>query len=319
MTSTSPVKNDVPAASAVSLIADLAKAGSAPELILIPTAGLGGGLPSTIPALWDRNSQTVVSLHDEIETYRQGPARTKGEARVETLESFIELVNRHKDATSVIFAATGWPNPKLTAVIDYHGFDVDSSAHTTAWAQHRIVYPFPLTEEFKVWIGKNGAKMSQVDFAAFLEEHAAELSAPMDGERTEFELLFKERFASPNELIDLSRSLEVFVGAKVKQGTRLQSGERQVLFETEHMNGKGEPIDIPGIFMVSVAPFVDGDLVRIPARIRYRIAGGDIVWFYQLYRWEYWLRTRVQNDLLLAAKGTTLPTFEGAPETGTGF
>lgn len=311
--STEAIKNDIPAASAAGLIANLAKAGSAPEIVMIPTKGLGGGLPEQIPVLWDRNAQRIVPLGSEIESHRLAPRRIKGTAKVETLESFIELVNRHKNDDSAIFAATAWPSPSLTAVIDYYTLD-----HGTAWGQHRVHYAFPLTEEFKVWVGKNGKAMPQIEFAAFLEDHAAELAAPMDGERTEFEGLFKERFAAPNELIDLSRSLEVFVGAKVKQGIRPASGERQVLFETEHMNGKGEPVDIPGIFMLSVQPFVDGDLVRIPARIRYRIAGGEISWFYQLYRWEYWLRTRVQNDLLRAAECTILPTFEGSPETGSG-
>ena len=308
-TPTPTTKNDIPAASAAGLIADLARAASAPEVLLIPTTGLGGGLPASVPVLWDRNSQKAIPVRDEIERFRLGPHRITGTAKVETLESFVDLVNRHKSEHSTIFAATRWPEPSLTAVIDYHQID-----HGTAWGEHRVLYTFPLTEEFKVWIGKNGKAQTQVEFAAFIEEHAAELSAPFDGERSEFETLFKERFAAPNELIDLSRNLEVFVGAKVKQGVRLQTGERQVLFETEHMNGKGEPVDIPGIFMLSVAPFVDGGLVRIPARIRYRIKGGDIEWFYQLYRWEFWLRTRVQTDLLAAAKATALPAFEGQPE-----
>lgn len=86
-------------------------------------------------------------------------------------------------------------------------------------------------------------------------------------------------------------------------------------FVEEHTNGKGETVEIPGIFMVAVAAFLDGDPVRIPARLRYRIAAGSIHWSYQLYRWEYWLRNQVQTDLLRAAKETGLPAFEGAPET----
>jgi len=307
--STNEQKSDMPAAASAKYIAELSTAATKPELVLIPTDGLGAGLPPVVPALWDRNNQRVIPVKDEIERYRQGPERIKGTAVVETLESFIALTNRHKADDSAIFAATAWPKPSLTAVIDYY-----TLKHGTAHKQHRVHYAFPLTEEFSAWVNKNGRAMNQTDFAVFLEDHAAELAAPLDAEKNEYERLFKERFALPIELIDLSRSLEVFVGAKVKQGTRLQTGERTVLFETEHMNGKGEPIDIPGIFMISVKPFVDGDLVRIPARIRYRIKGGEIEWFYQLYRWEFWLRTRVQNDLLKAGSETQLPTFEGAPE-----
>ncbi len=181
-------------------------------------------------------------------------------------------------------------------------------------ADHRIVYAFPLAEEFKAWVSTNGKPMEQEVFAAFLEEHAAELSAPHDGERSEYERLFGEKMATPSEVVALSRHLEVFVSAKAKQGVRLQTGERVVEFVEEHVNSKGEQIVIPGVFIVSVPAFVDGEAVRIPARLRYRVGGGKITWFYQLYRWEFFLREQVERDLEAAAKATGLPAFEGSPE-----
>ncbi|TDT94517.1 uncharacterized protein YfdQ (DUF2303 family) [Azorhizobium sp. AG788] len=301
-------------AEALNLVAGLGRDASKPELIMLPTKGLKPGLPEHVPVLFDRVKHEVIPVLEHIEAARP-PMERKGTAKVETLASFIALVNRHKDDNCVIFAATSWPSPRLTAVLNYH-----TAAGEARWSNHRVEYAFPLTDEFKAWVGSNGKEFDQVGFAAFLENHAAELATPLPGEIAEFERLFKERFANPNELIDLSRSLEVFQSAKVKQGVRLQTGERQVIFTTEHTNAAGEPVDIPGIFMVSVAPFVSGDAeaqtVRIPARIRYRIKGGEIAWFYQLYRWEFWLRERVQGDLAIAAKETGLPAYEGAPETG---
>ncbi|MCX5513450.1 hypothetical protein C3941_23635 [Kaistia algarum] len=300
--------NDIPLASATELIMTMAAEASTPVLLDIETQGLGDGLPKLIPILFDRKSQRVIDLKPFIESARQEPARRKGTAKAETLKSFIDLIERHKDDRSAIFAATSWPNPKLTAVLNYN------TAQAPHWNDHRIVYEFPLTEEFSAWIKGDSKPMEQVDFAAFLEEHAAELSAPFDGEVSEYEALFKEHFATPSEVVALSRHLEVFIGAKAKQGIRLQTGERQIEFSEEHLNSKGEKVDIPGIFMVSVPAFLNGDAVRIPARLRYRIAGGTIKWFYQLYRWEFWLRTEVQHALAKAGNDTALPIFEGAPE-----
>jgi uncharacterized protein YfdQ (DUF2303 family) len=192
--------------------------------------------------------------------------------------------------------------------------DYDSAACEARNRSHRIVYAFPLTEEFKAWVGFNTKPMDQAEFAAFLEDHAAELAAPEDGERSTYERLFNEKMATPSEVVSLSRHLEVHVNAKAKQGIRLQTGERQVEFSEEHVNAKGEAVVIPGVFMVSVPAFIDGETVRIPARLRYRIIGGDIKWFYQLYRWEFFLREQVERDLEAAAKATDLPAFEGAPE-----
>ncbi|WP_020178054.1 DUF2303 family protein [Methylopila sp. M107] len=305
--------DDLPkTASAVEAIAKLAKLAQdaqQAQMLKIPTAGLGAGLPAEIPSLYEPRAQRLVSLRSTIEEFRLDPRAREGKATVLTLASFIDLLDRHKDEDSAIFAETRWPSPKITGVVDYHRLD-----HAPRHGRHTIVYEFPITEEMKAWQALNGKPMGQGEFAAFLEEHAAELSAPFDGERSEYEGLFKERFGTPSEIIALSRDLEVFVGSRVKRQERLSSGERTIEFVEEHSNASGEKITIPGIFMVSVPAFVDGVPVRIPARLRYRLAGGDIKWFYQLYRWEFWLREQVQKDLDQAGKETGLPTFEGVPE-----
>lgn len=293
----------------IELITRLAIEAATPEIVTLDTSGLGGGLPEKIPVGFDAKTQTLKSVKPLIDDYRTAPSRVRGTAKVETLESFIDLVDRHKTDVSAIFGKTSWPEPKLTAVIDY--FKADCAPQ---FAAHRIVYDFPLTDEFKAWVKTNRTAMEQENFAAFLEEHAAELAAPMDGERSEYERLFKEKMATPSEVIALSRHLEVLVSARAKQGIRLQTGERTVEYAEEHQNAKGEPIVVPGIFMVSVPAFIDGDAVRIPARLRYRVSGGKVVWFYDLYRWEFYLRERVSSNLSEAAKATDLPSYEGAPE-----
>jgi len=305
-------KNDDSALDAhgIELVKELASEAATPTILLVDTRDFIG-LPASVPVSFDRKSQTFNSVKSLIEQFRQAPDRRKGTATVETLASFIALTNLHKDTGSVLFGKTVWPDPKLTAVLDYDREGVEARNRS-----HRIVYAFPLTEEFKAWVNGNAKPMPQDVFAAFLEEHAAELAAPMDGERSEYERLFNEKMATPSEVIALSRHLEVFVAARVKNGIRLQTGERTVEFMEEHQNAKGEAVIIPGIFMVSVPAFVDGDAVRIPARLRYRIVSGDIKWFYQLYRWEYFLREQVGCDLKRAAEETSLLAFEGAPEQG---
>ena len=305
METTSPVD-----AHAIKIIDRLATEATKPEIVPVITKGLGKGLPEAVPVAFDRKTQTFKSLQNLIEEHRFAPAERTGTAYADTLAGFIDLINRHKDGESAIFGKTSWPEPKLTAVLDY-----DSAKSDARNRDHRIVYAFPLTEEFKIWVKFNGQALKQEVFAAFLEEHAAELAAPSDAEVNEYERLFREKFATPSEVVELSRHLEVFVAARAKQGVRLQTGERTVEFSEEHQNAKGEKIVIPGIFMVSVPAFIDGDAVRIPARLRYRISGGDISWFYQLYRWESYLREEVEHALLEAAKKTDLPQFQGAPES----
>lgn len=302
-------ENTLGLAAAIAAITDLNLKSQNAEIVLIDTKGLATGLPAQIPVQFNRKEQALQSVKKLIDEHRLVPERRTGTASVDTLASFIKLTDRHKDEGSVLFGKTVYPDPKLTAILNYHSVGNDAR-----FGDHRIEYAFPLTEEFKAWVAINNKPMDQEIFAAFLEEHSVELASPSEAEISLYQPLFSEKFATPSEVVMLARSLEVLVNAKVKQGVRLQSGERTVEFSEEHVNAKGEKIVIPGIFMVSVRAFVDGEPVRIPARLRYRIAGGEIKWFYQLYRWQEFVREQVQYDLRDAAEKTALPYFEGSPE-----
>lgn len=296
---------------AVESIAELAKAAAGATVLSISTEGLGKGLPPSVPILFDHraNGQGLKALKEEIERYRLEPDRRRGKATATTLKSFIDLINLHKDDGSALFADANWPNPKLDAVIDYHTAD-----HGPRHCQHRIVYNFPVTEDFKAWIDRDGKPFTQTEFASFIEEHAAELAAPFDAERSEFESLFRTAFATPTDMVTLSRGLQVHIEAQVKNAVTLQSGEGEIIFVEEHRTAGGEKITVPGLFMVSVPAFLDGEPIRLPARLRYRASAGKLSWFYQLYRWKFWLRDRVQKDLGQVEQETGIRAFEGSPE-----
>ena len=295
----------------VEAIAKLAVEATKASLTALPNVARNYGLPADIPIIVDPAHAGFKSARALLEEWRTVPERRKGTASAFTLASFIALVNRQKSAASVIFASSTSAAPALQAVINYHPAE---PGQLTGWCDHRVRYEFPLTKEVKVWRDMNAKSMSQGDFVLFLEEHAAELASPTQDERKTFEDLFREKCAEPNELIALARGLEIHVNSKVKQVSRPASGERILEFSEEHVNGKGEQVEIPGLFMVSVAAFVDGEPIRVPARLRYRVAGG-IAWSYHLYRLEEALRERVQSDLAIAAEQTGLMAFEGSPES----
>lgn len=268
------------------------------------------GVPKAVPVARHHGaSPKLAGVKEFFDAYRIGPERRKGTAAVTTLQSFVALVTRHMNADSVIFANTSWPNPKLTAVIDYH--QADGGAR---FCNHKIDYSFPITPEFKAWMDYNGKPIGQGDFAAFLEDRVADLAAPYDAERADYERLLNTKFALPNEIVELSRGLQVTVAANVKNAHTLQNGEVEIVWTEEHRDQTGAKIIVPGLFMIAVPAFIDGDPIRLPARLRYRVKEGKITWSYHLYKWDFWLRERVKEDLDTAAKETSLPAFEGKPE-----
>lgn len=296
---------------AVEAVADLArKSGS--QIMSISLPEKVNGLPSFVPVLVNQQTGAVTSLHDKLAPWRTKPERKIGTARAETLASFIELVEHHKQDNSAIFAATDWSNPSLTAVIDYHAADAPDNG------THRIHYKFPLSEEWRAWLGVNGKAMDQVVFAEFIEDHIADLSTPDLGEKQDFEKMFGAPVAQPNDIVMLSRGLQVTAETRVKQVVKLQTGEAQIMLEEDHKTAGGEPLVIPGVFILQIAPFFMGETTRIPVRLRYRLINGALKWTFQLYRPDRYITEQVRADLEEAAEKTGLPKYEGSPEMSGG-
>lgn len=300
---------------AVDKIAALAKDAAGFSLHTIKNEGCGIGLPKEVMVGFDHrtNGGGIASLKRLLDEYRQYPERRKGTANVLTLQSFIDLTNRHKSEHSVIFASSVWPTPSLTAIIDYH----ETNNGKPQFGEHRVHYPFPVTDEFKAWSAQDAKPMTQTEFAAFIEDRVAELSQATSEEERDLTALFgSAKIATPADMLALSRGLEVNVAGKVKQNTRLSSGEGEIVFVEEHLDGSGAKIVVPNLFVICLSVFLDGEPVRLPARLRYRVSNGSVVWFYQLYRWKEIVRDRVVADLTQAADETVLPSFEGTAEFG---
>jgi uncharacterized protein YfdQ (DUF2303 family) len=295
-----------PPIDAIQELAD--KAGSA--IVSVTLQHAPPGLPLEVPALLNRKSGTVASVKEIVEAWRTAPERKTGTADVLTLESFIALVDRHKTGHSVIFADTDWEKPSLTAVIDYHRTETTEADY----GQHRIHYEFPLSDSWKAWVKVNTKAMDQTTFAEFIEDHIADLATPDTQEEEDFRRMFGFKVAFPNELVALSKGLQVHSASRVKNSVTLQTGEGEITWEEEHRDAQGNKLQVPGLFILSVPPFFRGKPTRIPVRLRYRLAGGAISWICQLYRPDVAITEEVVRDMERAATETGLPHFEGTPE-----
>ena len=301
------------------VLAELGEKASNPTIIEIDTDTLADPtLPAKIPLLWDRNLQSPIRISDALNDYRTSPVRRRGNATVDTLESFCDLVNRHKTHHSVVFANLDWRSPSMTAVIDYHpvrAADGDPVGQEADWLEHRIKYDFPMSSEWKAWSELNGKLMTQSDFALMIEDRVAELVAPDKDEEEVLGRLLMTTVASPAQIMALSRGLQVHVAGVVKSARVVQSGESEIVFSEEHQDSAGKPIKVPGAFVINIPTFVGGENVRMPVRLRYRTAGGGINWFYQMYRPETVIAEQLFEDRQTVEQATALPFYEGKPES----
>lgn len=293
----------------IAAAAELGAQAKGAEIVTINPPQGAPGLPASVPAVLYRGATpTIASLEQLFEPYRTHPARKRGTASMQTLESFVDIVRRHKSDHSAVFADINWRAPALTAVIDYHP---DRTHDRADFCDHRIRYDFPLSEEWQAWTRSNGGKMTQAEFAYFLEDRIAELAAPTDEERNALGEDFATTVAAPTELVQLSRGLQVNVEARVKSSTVLASGEGSIVFEETHQDADGKPLRVPGMFMLQLSPFTDGEPIRTPVRLRYRAKSGQIVWFYEIYRPDLFIASAVNSAIETVRDACELPVYAG--------
>lgn len=301
----------------VQVIADLGADATSFKIETIKNSAGLVGVPDEVPALFMKGRVPyATAARSFFEAFRTRPERKKGQAAVETVESFIGLVNRHETDDSVIFVKTvDCAAPTMTAVINYHpDAGKDKGNSTAAFCDHQIVYEFPLSDEWKIWSARSDVPLAQVELANFIEDRIADLTDPTKDEIDDAANRFFTTIATPAKMMELSRGLQVNVESKVRSSTKLQSGEAAIVFEEAHKDAAGNDIKVPGLFYLSIPAFVGGEKKRIPVRLRYRLKDGSVIWRFQLYRPELIIHDAIEKAVQSAKESTKLPVFYGEPE-----
>jgi uncharacterized protein YfdQ (DUF2303 family) len=262
----------------------------------------------------------VEDLGPMVEKTRLQPIRRKGTAKLGSIQSFIDHANRFKDLDSVVFAEpdqlTTPPKPRLLSVLDYHRAGGEGAPR---WNVHRGLYEFPLSEEWRAWSAVDGKTLDQNAFAEFIEDRIGDVLPSPDAIDPADNLArimreFATTFATPAKLMELSRGLKIHEVSQVANVVNLSTGEGQISWTAEHQDAQGQPMKVPGAFLIAVPVFFAGAAYRIPVRLRYRKSGPSIKWALLLYRPEITFRHAFDEAVELVSEKTKLPVLHGNPE-----
>lgn len=272
----------------------------------------GGGQEVEVLAL--PKGKAIQSMKPFLDEYLQAPERRRGTARLTTLLSFVDHVNRFKDDDSVVFAdLQNASAPKLIGVLNYNA----KADGEPRFGDHRAEYAFPISDEWKAWTGKKDA-MALGDFAEFLEEHVGDIVDPATLTKDSVTLAEAKQLgitlATPQALMETSRGLTIHVKAGITNATRLSSGETQVDFKEEHQGADGKALVVPGGFAIAIPVFRLGTPYLLLVRLRYRVDGNKVLWFFAISKVAKSFETAITKVCLQAATDTALPLFYGSPE-----
>lgn len=216
----------------------------------------------------------IENLKPYLDKLRDAPRRIETAAKVTTIDSFVDYVNRFKTPDSAIFAADSDDHPSLLCVLDFHGSGMDAAPR---FGVHTVKYEFPISDQIRAWSRISGQAMSHAEMATFLADRQFDIANPPldwmqvkpetiallthllnlgddegeidddavdaissdDGEdryipRSALYKLRQIRFGSVQRMTTLARNVEVSVNAKATAGYNPKTGERTIAFTEEH-------------------------------------------------------------------------------------
>lgn len=198
---------------------------------------------------------------DQLDTAAR-PHRVKQSVVVRECKSFLDYWNLYSDIESRAFADRD--KNQVVAVLDYHQ---TGDPNLARWGSHRLTLTLRFTEEWKTWTGKNGVKMTQAEFAEFLEDNALDIVEP-----------------SSATMVECASTLQAKNDVEFEQATNLQTGQVQMRYK-EDIRGSWSNgnIEIPKRFSILVPVYDGQEAVRVDARIRFRLSGSKLTFWYQLH------------------------------------
>lgn len=250
----------------------------------------------------------VLHAKDFIDCERMKPEVLKGSTTLHNCKSFIEFVNRYKTDNSAIFY--NQEKQKVTCVFDCATKDV------TSFEKHKADYAFPFSDELKAWQDHNGSSMSQIDFSFFIEAHVLDLAdAPSQDEESkalkDIRLRVGGHYANVGKMVELSRGISLHSDERATIKYDPNTGEATVDFSSEHTDAAGNKVKVPNMFLIVIPILKGGKNYQLPCRLRYRLNGGQIKWWYEVIDLDKAIEVAIDEELKSIKENIGLPLFYG--------
>lgn len=204
-------------------------------------------------------------ITDLVEKARDMPFRKRGTVALGDVPSFIAYC-QDQAATDKGYLYADPDARSITAV-----FNDQRALGQPGWRDHRATFKAEFTPEFQLWMGHNKQHKSQTDFAEFLEDNLADLQ----GEDAAL-------------LLNVATTIQASSGINFASARRLQDGQTQLTYNEviDAKAGADGALKIPQTFTLGLRIFKNGDAYKLTARLKYRLGGGSVKFWYELERPE---------------------------------
>jgi uncharacterized protein YfdQ (DUF2303 family) len=269
-------------------IAEIA-ARAKPEVIV-------SSLPGGVPAVLVPDGYSLQALPTDV-SLAERPARIKANVQVYEEDSFIKYFSDYRDVNSRIFADER--SGIVLGILDYH--EDDNAGEKTPrprWCCHRVELGLGKSEEWTLWTSQNTKRMSQEEFARFLEDNSPDLLSP-----------------DPAAMIEMARSMSARSEINVESAVRTNKGATFRYNEVVKAGALGPAgeFTVPDEFTIKIPVYVGGEPTPIRARLRYQIGSGKLTMWYDLWRFKQVERASFKHVLMRISDDVEVTVLSGTP------
>lgn len=147
----------------------------------------------------------------------------------------------------------------------------DQRGDVPGWRDHRAEYKAEFTPEFAKWLAQDKKQMDQTAFAEWIEDNMVDVTEP-----------------AATTLLEMATTIQAKTDINFSSAKRLQNGQVQLQY-TEVIDaraGANGALEIPKEFALGLRIFKNGEGYKIKARLKYRLHGGTVKFWYELDRVE---------------------------------
>lgn len=199
-----------------------------------------------------------------LENHMAAPRRKRATVVVHDAPSFVSYVNDHKDEDTRIYLSITDKIGSFVCILDHHHAVADQTQ--ARWGDHRVCYAPRTTVEWQRWQKMDRQKMTQVQFAEFLEENSRQIVTP-----------------EAIKVIELALDFQAHTNVEFASAIRQANGN-VILRYQETTEAKSIPgqMEVPSELVLGITLFEGGEAYELRARLRYRLEHQKVLFWYEL-------------------------------------
>lgn len=235
------------------------------------------------------------NISKAVEAMQPTPRRKSGDVRLKSIESLMLYCHEQELADGAAKQAFIYADPDqrlITAIFNDHG-DTEPG-----WRDHRATFKAEFTPEFTKWLSKDKNQFGQTEFAEFIEDNMADITEP-----------------AAVALLEMATTIQAKTDINFSSAKRLQNGQVQLAY-TETIDaraGANGAMEIPKEFTIGVRLFKNGDGYKLRARLKYRLNGGSVKFWYELDRPERAIEDAFNGYVSKLAEDSAYRVLIGTP------